>query len=44
VSQEQRGAELRVTVGSDLIVFKQGADGYSIASVTLANGRRGQVR
>jgi len=44
VSQEQRGAELRVTVGSDLIVFRQGADGYAIASVTLANGRRGQVR
>jgi hypothetical protein len=44
VSQEQQGAELRVTVGGDVIVFRQGSDGYAISTVTLANGRRGQVR
>jgi hypothetical protein len=44
VSQESRAPDFRVTVGGDVIVFTLGADGYAIASVTLANGRRGQGR
>jgi hypothetical protein len=44
VSQELRGADLRVTAGSDVIVFRQGSDGFTLASVTLADGRRGQGR
>jgi hypothetical protein len=44
VAQELRGGELRVTVGSDVLIFRQGADGYALASVTLADGRRGLGR
>lgn len=44
VSQEQQGRDLAVRVGNDLIVFSQGADGYALASVTLADGRRSQAR
>jgi hypothetical protein len=44
VAQEQRGTQLRVTVGSDVILFTQGSDGYALASVTLADGRRGLGR
>jgi hypothetical protein len=44
VSQELRGTELRITVGSDVLLFRQGSDGYALASVTLADGRRGQGR
>ena len=43
VSQEQKGAELRVTVGGDVIVFRQGPDGYALSTVTLATGRRGHA-
>jgi hypothetical protein len=38
--QEQRDPDLRVTVGGDPIVFRQGADGYPIAGVCLG-GRLG---
>lgn len=44
VSQEQKGADLVVQVGGDVIVFRRGSDGYALASVTLAGGRRGQPR
>ena len=44
VAQESRTPDFRVTVGGDEIVFTQGSDGYAIAGVTLANGRRGQRR
>jgi hypothetical protein len=44
VSQEQKGIDLVVKVGSDVIVFRRGSDGYALASVTLAAGRRGQPR
>ena len=43
VSQEQKGAELLVTVGGDVIVFRQGPDGYALSTVTLATGRRGHA-
>jgi Heparinase II/III-like protein len=41
VSQQRRPGELRVSVGGDRIIFREGPDGLAVASVSIAGRRVG---